>query len=250
VEVTVCHQLCQTDRVMSGGARSSRVVRTESVERARLARADRRDALLDAALALVAEGDIDRVSMEAVAERAGVSRPLVYKHFANRNELLAAVYQREAAQLHAELSAAVTAADTVVEMFRALVRGSFRAEADRGAAFAALRAAGLRTRERRQEQRRRDGRTLRYFAANAVRDFGLDEPTARIGVGILLGAIETVLAQWRRHPTREHAAALEDAYLSLVIGGLSQLAAARTSPTAATPSPSTGRRSAEQSVGQ
>ncbi len=33
--------------------------------------------------------------MEAVAERAGVSRPLVYKHFANRGELLASLYQRE-----------------------------------------------------------------------------------------------------------------------------------------------------------
>jgi len=113
--------------VVGGGAGSSRVVRPEAVDRARLARADRRDALLDAALALVAEGDIESVSMEAVAERAGVSRPLVYKHFANRSELLAAVYQREAALLHAELSAAVTAADSVADMFRALVRGSLRA---------------------------------------------------------------------------------------------------------------------------
>jgi AcrR family transcriptional regulator len=228
----------------------SRVVRAESVERARLARADRRDALLDAALALVAEGDIDSVSMESVAERAGVSRPLVYKHFANRSDLLAAVYQREAALLHAELSAAVTAADSAAEMFRALVRGALRAEAERGAAFAALRAAGLRTRERRQEQRRRDRQTLRYFAANALREFGLDEPRARIAVGILLGAIETVLAQWRRHPTREHAALLEDTYVTLVVGGLSQLAATLPAATATTASRSTGRRGAEQPVGQ
>jgi len=73
-----------------------------SVEPGRLARADRRDVLIDAAAELVAEGDIEAVSMEAVAERAGVSRPLVYKHFANRNELLAAVYQRESALLHAD----------------------------------------------------------------------------------------------------------------------------------------------------
>jgi AcrR family transcriptional regulator len=234
--------------VVGAGARSSRVVRTESVERARLARADRRDALLDAALALVAEGDSDSVSMEAVAERAGVSRPLVYKHFANRNELLGAVYQREAAMLHAELSAAVAAADGVADRFRALIRGALRAEAERGAAFAALRAAGQRTRERRQEQRRRDSGTLRYFAANAVCDFGLDEPTARIGVGILLGAIDTVLAQWRRHPTREQATLLEDAYVALVVGGLTQLAATGPPPVPTSGPSSTGR--AEQPVGQ
>ena len=225
------------------------MVRPDSVERARLARADRRDALLDAALALVAEGDIESVSMEAVAEQAGVSRPLVYKHFANRSDLLAAVYQREAALLHAELSAAVTAADGVADMFRALVRGALRAEAERGAAFAALRAAGQRTRERRQEQRRRDSRTLRYFALTAVRDFGLDEPTARIGVGILLGAIDTVLAQWRRHPTHEHAAALEDAYVTLVVGGLTQLATTGPAP-AGRRAPRSAGRAAGQPVGQ
>src|SRR5713101_1521887 len=90
-------------------------------EPVRLAKADRRDALLDAAAELVATGDVEEVSMEAVAERAGVSRPLVYKHFANRRELLAAVYQRESALLHAELSADVSTADTLEETFRALI---------------------------------------------------------------------------------------------------------------------------------
>jgi AcrR family transcriptional regulator len=223
--------------VARDSARPSEVVKTEVVERARLARADRRGALLDAALALIAVGDLEALSMDAVAERAGVSRPLVYKHFANRSELLAAVYQRESVLLHTELAAAVTAADSVAEMFRALIRGALRAEADRGAAFAALRAGGLRTRERRQEQRRRDRTTLRYFAANALRDFGLDEPRARIGVAILLGAIETVLAQWRRHPTAEQAQLLEDTYVALVVGGLGELA----SPSAGTPIRGAGR---------
>jgi AcrR family transcriptional regulator len=192
-----------------------------------LARADRRDALLDAAVELVATGHVDDISMDAVAERACVSRPLVYKHFANRHELLAAVYQRESALLHAELTAEVSAAATVEEMFRALVHGALRAQASRGATFAALRGAGLRTRERRDEQRRRDRTTLRYFAAQAVRQFGLDEPHAQAGVAIMLGAIEAVLAQWRARPTREHAALLEDAYVALVVGGLNELALRR-----------------------
>ncbi len=96
----------------------------ESLESGRLTRADRRDALLDAAVELVVTGDADAVSMEAVAERAGVSRPLVYKHFANRGELLAAVYRREATLLHRELAAEVGAATTVEGMFRTLIRGA------------------------------------------------------------------------------------------------------------------------------
>jgi AcrR family transcriptional regulator len=196
----------------------------EPLEPARLSRAERRDALLDATAALVETGYIEDVSMEAVAERAGVSRPLVYKHFANRSEMLGALYQREAANLHAEMAAQVMAAETLEDMFRALVRSALEARATRGAAFTALRAAGVRDRERREEQRRRDRTTLRYFATRAERDFHLDGRQAKAGAAILLGAVEAVLAQWRVRPTREHAALLEDTYVALVMGGLEELA--------------------------
>lgn len=197
------------------------------VEPARLARADRRDLLIDAAAEIVAAADIDAVSMEAVAERARVSRPLVYKHFANRHELLAALYQRESAFLHAELTADVRAAKTLEQTFRALVHGALRAQATRGATFAALRSAGLRTRERREEQRARDRTTLRYFAGQAVREFDLDRQQAKAAVAIMLGAIDAVLSQWRARPTPEHAALLEDTYVSLVLGGLKHLERSR-----------------------
>src|SRR5438309_1541599 len=208
-------------------AREPEAVDPASVEPARLARADRRDVLLDAAAELVAAGDVEAVSMEAVAERAGVSRPLVYKHFANRNDILAAVYQRESALLHAELTADVSAAETLEETFRALIHGALRAQASRGATFATLRMAGLRTRERREEQRQRDRTTLRYFASQAVRQFDLDRTQARAAVAILLGAIDAALAQWRARPTRDHAALLEDTYVSLAMGGLEQLSRER-----------------------
>jgi AcrR family transcriptional regulator len=190
---------------------------------ARLARADRRDALLDAALDLLVAGDADAVSMEAVAERARVSRPLVYKHFANRDDLLTALYQREALLLHEEIAAGVNAATTLDETFRALIRGALRAEAARGAAFALMRRAGLRSREARDEQRDRDRTTFRWFVRRATRQLGLGEREARAAVGILLGAIEATLAQWRARPTAEHAADLEDAYVALAIGGLRHL---------------------------
>jgi len=196
------------------------------LQRARLARVERRDALLDAAAELLATDDVDSVSMEAVSERAGVSRPLVYKHFANRRELLSAVYQRESELLHRELSAEVAAAPSVEEMFRALVRGALQAQASRGATFAALRAAGSRTRERRQEQRSRDGTTMRHFASLAASQFGLEGGRATAGVAILLAAIENVLAQWRLRPTAERAALLEDTYVAIVVGGLKELASA------------------------
>ena len=195
----------------------------ESVEPTRLPSADRRDTLLDATADLLASGDAEAVSMEAVAERAGVSRPLVYKHFANRRELLAAVYRRESSLLHVELSTAVRGANGLEEMFRALIRGSLRAQATRGATFAALRAAGGRDRAMRDEQRKRDRITVSYFAKQAAHELALDESEARRAVAILLGAIESVLARWRVRPTHEHATALEDMYVALAIGCLVSL---------------------------
>lgn len=192
----------------------------ESLESGRLTRADRRDALLDAAVELVVSGDADAVSMEAVAERAGVSRPLVYKHFANRGELLAAVYQREATLLHRELAAEVGAAATVEEMFRTLVRGTLQAAAERGHVFSALRSAGGRSHELRREQRGRDVETVRAFAGRAMRELGLDRRHTTATTATLLAAIDPVLTQWRLHPTAEHAELLEEIYVGMVRGAL------------------------------
>lgn len=55
----------------------------------------RRAELLDAALHLVATQGQRAVTMEAVAERAGVTKPVVYGLFASRTELLTALLRRE-----------------------------------------------------------------------------------------------------------------------------------------------------------
>ncbi|HLI54640.1 MAG TPA: TetR family transcriptional regulator [Acidimicrobiales bacterium] len=191
---------------------------------ARMPRDARREALLDAAAALVAAGEVDSVSMETVAEVAAVSRPLVYKHFANRADLLAAVYRREASRLHAELSAAVAAESTIEGKFRALIRGALRAQAERGASLAALGAAGARTADLRRTQRDRNRNTVRHFARQAVAELGVDERKAKVCLSIVLRAIDGVLAEWRQRPTPQFAAALEDAYVTMAMGTLEKLA--------------------------
>jgi AcrR family transcriptional regulator len=91
----------------------------------RLARAQRREDLLDADGQLILSGGVEAVSMETVADRAGVSRPLVYKHFASKNELLTGVYRREALTIYDEVAADVRAATKLPEMYRALVEPRF-----------------------------------------------------------------------------------------------------------------------------
>jgi len=180
--------------------------------------------LVDAAATLVAEGDVDAVSMEAVAARAGVSRPLVYKHFANRHELLAAVYRREAVSLDAGVVAAVGAVEGFETIVRTMIHGILSGARARGDTFVRLQRAGARDATLRREQRNRDRRTVRYFTRLAADEYGVAEADARVAVRVLLSGIDSLLAQRHRHPEPEHQQRLEDVYVSLVLGGLERLA--------------------------
>jgi AcrR family transcriptional regulator len=183
----------------------------------------RREHLLDAAAELVAAGDADSVSMDTVALRAGVSRALVYKHFANRQALLHALYERESALVHHSMSVAVQQASTLEDKLRALVTGALAAQAERAATFAALASHRGRPHGQRDVQRRRDARTLRHFTDCAVAEIGLDETVAATALGLALSSIPVVLGQWRRRPTPEHAATLADMFVAMTLGGLRSL---------------------------
>lgn len=175
----------------------------------------------------LAAGGIEAVTMDAVAVAAGVSRPLVYKHFANRHELLSAVYRREAKLLHKVMAVAVAEAPTVEDKFRVLIRGALEAQAERGAMLHALRAAGGRDMAGRMEQKGRDVGTFRYFTALASETLGSDQRATATTISLLLRSIEGVLAEWRLSPTPRHAARLEEAYVTICRGALAELAAGR-----------------------
>ena len=178
--------------------------------------------LLDLAVAVAEEASVDDVTMDAVAERAGVSRTLLYKHFANRGELLAAMYRREAEHLHQRLARRVAAATTLEAMFDALITGALEAAGERGAIFAALRSAGGWTREVRHEQRARDVATSRAFASSAKRE-GLDAAKAGPATAMLLALVDSVVSQYRARPTNERAELLRDTYMTIVRSTISTL---------------------------
>jgi AcrR family transcriptional regulator len=59
---------------------------------------ERREQLLDATKAIVAQRGFHAVSIEAVAREAGITRPIVYGHFHDLHGLLEALVDREAAR--------------------------------------------------------------------------------------------------------------------------------------------------------
>jgi AcrR family transcriptional regulator len=86
--------------------------------RQRLTPADRRAQLLAVGARLFATHPYADVLMEEVADQAGVSRALLYRHFPSKQTLFAAVYQQAADQLLAE-----TRLDPADSLLEQLIQG-------------------------------------------------------------------------------------------------------------------------------
>lgn len=77
--------------------------------RGRMTAAERREQLIAIARGAFAERGFDGVSVEEIAARAAVSKPVVYEHFGGKEGLYAVVVDREVQQLLGTMREALTA---------------------------------------------------------------------------------------------------------------------------------------------
>jgi AcrR family transcriptional regulator len=88
----------------------------------------RRPQVLDAALELFLEHGYDGTSMQAVADQAGVTKPVVYACFAGKDELFRALLAREESRILGEIQSAFQGADlsdpesTLIEGYTGFLR--------------------------------------------------------------------------------------------------------------------------------
>jgi AcrR family transcriptional regulator len=83
----------------------------------------RRPLVLDAALALFVERGYEGTSMEAIAEAAGVSKPVVYACYPGKAELFEALLRREEERVLGQIQAALPAAGDLADPETVLVEG-------------------------------------------------------------------------------------------------------------------------------
>ena len=75
--------------------------------RRRLTAEERRTGILDSALAVFSEGGYHASSIDDIASEAGVSKALIYDHFASKQELYADLIARNARELSQRIGAAL-----------------------------------------------------------------------------------------------------------------------------------------------
>src|SRR4029079_1290407 len=69
----------------------------------RMSAAERREQLLDVTKQIVGQRGFHDLSIEAIAQQAGITRPVVYQHFEDLDTLLGAMLEREAGRAIGQL---------------------------------------------------------------------------------------------------------------------------------------------------
>jgi AcrR family transcriptional regulator len=204
---------------------SSTNQRSDSAARpARLPGSQRREHLLDVAAQLVVEEGIDAVTMEGVAARAGVSKGLGYAYFANRDELLVALYDREMSMLDHRVTRAVEAAPTLEAKVRASLVEWFDHLAERGEIVGRLMRAQP-VQGPVEERRKKRARVIEtYWTDLVVEEMDIPRGVARAICSAVLTGAGGLLDSWigRRLSRRD----LTAAYTTFVMGGYRALEAA------------------------
>jgi AcrR family transcriptional regulator len=108
----------------------------------RMTRENRRAQLVEVALSIVAADGADGLTLGRLAERAGVSKPVVYDHFESRSAVLLSLYRDFDRRQTATLLAALASAPPTVEgQTESIARCHVACVVEHGAALSGIAAA-------------------------------------------------------------------------------------------------------------
>lgn len=93
--------------------------------RKRLSRDERHAQLLDVARDLIRDDGTDELTLARLADRAGVTKPLVYDHFGDRSGVLAELYRAFEARQRDTLAAALDGAEPALPAVASVVASAY-----------------------------------------------------------------------------------------------------------------------------
>lgn len=179
---------------------------------------------MDVAAGLILDRGIEAVTMEGVAAAAGVSKGLGYAYFANREELIIALLEREVNELERRGNDAVLGQDTFEQRVAAVVGVWFDHVEERGVLLGSL-LEGHPIKGELERRRSKYYRRLEEAWGGLIEDeLGMPRKTAITAASIYIGGLGALLDRWVN--TRADRHALERTYVQLVMAGLGGLAEA------------------------
>jgi AcrR family transcriptional regulator len=158
-----------------------------TVPRGRLSRSARRAQLLDAARDVFAAQGYHAAAMDDIAERAGVSKPVLYQHFPGKLELYQALLTTYADELVGQVEAALAATAENEERVQAAVAAYFDFVAGDGKAYRLIFGSDLRGDA---------AEVVEKVAAAVTTDAGLDSARARLLAVGLVGLSQFAAQYW------------------------------------------------------
>lgn len=108
------------------------------MKQTRLKGPERRSRFLDAAAEIVVEEGVSAVTMDGVAQRCGVAKSLGYRYFADRDDLLGALFDREMQSYVDRFTAELKSGARFEDWIRSACRQLFRLADEQGQLFSRL----------------------------------------------------------------------------------------------------------------
>jgi AcrR family transcriptional regulator len=166
-----------------------------TAQRGRLSRSARRAQLLVAARDVFADQGYHAAAMDDIAERAGVSKPVLYQHFPGKLELYQALLTTYADELVAQVKSALLATVDNEERVQAAVTAYFDFVTGEGKAYRLIFGSDLRG-EATGVVEGALNRCIETVAEAVTTDAGLDSARARLLAVGLVGLSQVAAQYW------------------------------------------------------
>lgn len=193
---------------------------------------ERRSTLLESAAAVIIDQGFDHLTMEAITDRAGVSKALGYFYFNRLEDLLHELFTREFEAVYVRLVPALTEPGTIEERIRRKVAAYFDVVGERRDLFSQLNT-HLRGPEYRRERQERFRLWEQYVADLVEAEFDVPDGTGRLLARLLMVIDDRCVNIWLRDEMPREA--VEEICVQFQLAGLRQVLETPSPPAAKKP---------------
>jgi AcrR family transcriptional regulator len=163
----------------------------------------RRAELLDAALRVIRRGH-GRVAMEDIAAEAGISRPILYRHFGDASGLYAAVADHYCQELLGRLRKGPAEMGHGRHLLRHQVHEYLAFVAEEPDVYRFLKDQAPPDRPRSVTHGSGFSRVIADATARLLQEAGWDAKTAVAGADLFIGGLEAAASRWVEEPSGSH----------------------------------------------